>query len=296
MRMTEAEFAGLANKPKPNVNCKVCGERFYASPGHLAKGWGTSCSLKCRTQEKPNPRFVENDVACKSCGKSFHVKPSAAKNGKGKVYCSDNCRIEATSASKICPQCGTAFAVPKSHIDRTQVHCSRECRSKAALCGTPNCTCKTCGTKFYTKPCDLKRGIECGIENGVFCSVACMTGSRGKNRLEDGKYASHLEAEMMLYIRSHNLQSGLVREFRFHPKRKWLIDFAYPDKKIGIEVHGGIWNGKFGGHTSGSGRMRDMEKMNEASLLGWRIIEVASNHIKNGQAIEWLKKLIEIDS
>ena len=110
--------------------------------------------------------------------------------------------------------------------------------------------------------------------------------------MDDNKFASHLEAEMLLLIRAHKLDEGMVREYKFHPKRKWLLDFAWPELKIGIEVHGGIWNGKSGGHTSGQGRMRDMEKMNEAKILGWTIIEVASNHMKDGKAIDWLQRIL----
>lgn len=119
-----------------------------------------------------------------------------------------------------------------------------------------------------------------------------MTKNRCKLKLKDGKYASHLEASMFVEIEHSELSGSMVREFRFHPKRKWRLDFAWPEKKLGVEVHGGIWSGKFGGHTSGKGRARDMEKMNEAVLLGWRVIEIASPHIKSGQAILWIKSLM----
>src|SRR3990172_2886201 len=32
---------------RPNKHCEKCGNAFYASPGHLAMGWGKFCSKKC---------------------------------------------------------------------------------------------------------------------------------------------------------------------------------------------------------------------------------------------------------
>jgi hypothetical protein len=278
------------NMVNTNTFCAVCSKPFYASPKHLNIGWGKTCSFECRSIYKLNPRFIENNVQCKNCNKIFHVKPSSQKNKKSKVYCSVECKNLLVRAKKICEKCNKDFIVPKSHESKRK-YCSKKCKEESFLSAKPNCICKTCGENFYLKPSEIKK--ENG--SGSFCSVGCMNKNRGKNRSDDGKYISHLEAEMLLIIRAYKLENGLIREYKFHPERKWLIDFSWPDKKIGIEVHGGIWNGKFGGHTSGLGRMRDMEKMNEAKILGWTIIEVASNHIKNGQAIDWLRKLLNKD-
>ena len=272
--------------PNPNSFCAVCEKPFYSSPGHVLKGWGKTCSMACRTKYKMNPRFIENDVQCKGCGKLFHVKPSAQKAQKAKSFCSQECKIKTLRANKNCPECGVLFSVPQSQTSRVKF-CSMQCKKNSALSSKTNCVCQTCKKDFYTKPSELKRGINAG----KFCSVFCMSRNRGKIILSDGKFASHLEVDMFSIIEELDCLEGLIREYKFHPSRKWLLDFAWPGKKIGIEIHGAIWSGKFGGHTSGLGRMRDMEKMNEAKLLGWTIIEVASNHLKDGKAHEWVKKL-----
>ena len=274
-------------KPISNALCLVCSSPFYAAPSHIKNGWAKTCSLKCRSEYKLNPRFIENNIACKNCGKLFHVKPSAQRANKNKKYCSVDCRDQATKAKKICPKCKKEFIVSKSHEHRTK-YCSNKCFHESALCFTPNKTCVSCGKKFYIKPYEIKRNSS----SGTFCSVACMTGSRGKKLAYDGMYISHLEEKMLFLLKSSKLEFGMIREYKFHPIRKWRLDFAWPDKKIGIEVHGGVWSGKFGGHTSGAGRIRDMEKMNEAVILGWAVIEVTSVHLKNGMAIDWAKKLL----
>jgi hypothetical protein len=61
------------------------------------------------------------------------------------------------------------------------------------------------------------------------------------------------------------------KEYRVIPSRRWRFDYAYPEYKIGIEIHGGIWIR--GGHTRGSGFIRDREKINQATLAGWLVLE-----------------------
>ena len=66
------------------------------------------------------------------------------------------------------------------------------------------------------------------------------------------------------------LDKEAVAELKFHPVRKWRADFALPSYKVLIEIDGGIWSG--GRHTRGAGFIGDMEKLNEAAILGWRVL------------------------
>ncbi len=77
------------------------------------------------------------------------------------------------------------------------------------------------------------------------------------------------------------------REHRFHATRKWRFDLAWPAEMLAVEVHGGVWTG--GRHTRGAGFVRDREKMNEAVLLGWRVLEVVPEHIDDGRALRWIE-------
>ena len=81
-------------------------------------------------------------------------------------------------------------------------------------------------------------------------------------------------------------------EHRFHPSRKWLLDLAWPDLYVGVEVHGGIWTE--GRHTRGAGFQADREKMNEAALLGWIVLEVTDKHIRSGEALAWIERALEV--
>jgi len=73
-----------------------------------------------------------------------------------------------------------------------------------------------------------------------------------------------------------------VTEHRFHPTRKWRFDAAIPSAKVAIEVNGGIWTR--GRHMRGSGYIGDRMKINAAQILGWIVLEFATDQIKSGEA------------
>ena len=73
------------------------------------------------------------------------------------------------------------------------------------------------------------------------------------------------------------------REYRFNPTRKWLFDHAWPASRVAVECEGGAWSN--GRHTRGAGYIGDMEKYNEAALLGWIVLRFTPDQIMNGEAI-----------
>jgi len=89
------------------------------------------------------------------------------------------------------------------------------------------------------------------------------------------------------------------REYRFHPTRRWRLDFAWPrgalidpfssGRPIAIEVQGGIWNR--GKHGRGSGIVKDYEKLNHAQAMGWRVLQLTPQQVKNGELETWLRKI-----
>lgn len=79
-------------------------------------------------------------------------------------------------------------------------------------------------------------------------------------------------------------------EFRFHLTRRWRFDYAWPDRKIAVEIDGGIWSR--GRHTRGFGYLGDMEKQNHAGLSGWRIFKFTPQQLKKGEAQEFMKQVL----
>lgn len=101
----------------------------------------------------------------------------------------------------------------------------------------------------------------------------------------------HEESLALQITRCRLERNFYARQFRFHPTRKWQMDFAWPEQKLAVEVDGAIWvNGR---HSRGAGILGDMEKYAEAMLLGWRVLRVAPEHIKSGKAVDWIEALLK---
>lgn len=94
---------------------------------------------------------------------------------------------------------------------------------------------------------------------------------------------STLEQLLMFQIRSARLPTP-EREVRFHDKRKWRFDLAWPAHMLAMEIDGGTNAG--GRHTRGKGFENDCEKLNAASVLGWRVLRATSAMVKDGRALQ----------
>ena len=81
-------------------------------------------------------------------------------------------------------------------------------------------------------------------------------------------------------------------EYRFHPTRRWRFDAAFPERKIAVEIDGGIF--VEGRHTRGAGFMKDCEKMNNAALLGWRVFRFVPRQLEGGEVYDTLEKALRI--
>jgi hypothetical protein len=101
--------------------------------------------------------------------------------------------------------------------------------------------------------------------------------------------------------------SGLpepVPEYQFAKEqgRKWRFDFAWPAEGGGglfLEVDGGAFAGKpctfcgqrkGGRHNRGAGFLKDICKLNEAQILGWRGLYCTPSDVESGAVFELLKR------
>ena len=88
-------------------------------------------------------------------------------------------------------------------------------------------------------------------------------------------------------------------EVRFHRKRKWRLDVTLPkadlvwtygtssfgfSSPIALEIEGR------GRHQSFYGYSKDIEKYNEVTLAGYRLLRVTRDMIGNGEALELLSR------
>lgn len=100
---------------------------------------------------------------------------------------------------------------------------------------------------------------------------------------------SHLETKLANQLEAAGLP-GPIREFQAIPGRRFRFDFAWPEKKLLVEVQGAVW--VQGGHSTGTGITRDAEKLNLATLAGFRCLHVTGPHVTNGQALTWIREAL----
>lgn len=94
--------------------------------------------------------------------------------------------------------------------------------------------------------------------------------------------ASALEERMWWLIRTSRLPLP-EREYRFHPVRKWRVDFAWTDRKLAVECEGGSWI--IGRHQRPLGFEEDCIKYNTAAVMGWRVLRFTKAMIDDGRAL-----------
>jgi hypothetical protein len=105
---------------------------------------------------------------------------------------------------------------------------------------------------------------------------------------------SALEDMLLFQIQVAKLPEP-IREYTFHPQRRWRLDFAWPspDRMVALEVEGGTQNGtRKSRHTTGKGYEGDCEKYNEAVLLGWKVIRVTSAMVRDGRALAIIERAL----
>lgn len=117
-----------------------------------------------------------------------------------------------------------------------------------------------------------------------------MTPARKLKLLALEASRDQLNARLSLHLRAHKVPH--VREFTL-PGRLFRWDFAFPEARLMVEVHGGIWMAK-GAHNTGAAITRDAEKGAYAAGLGWRSFAVTGEQITNGDAFAWIKKALEV--
>lgn len=86
-------------------------------------------------------------------------------------------------------------------------------------------------------------------------------------------------------------QQGFVPEHKFHPVRRWRMDYAHIERMICLEIQGGLWI--TGRHNTGAGMTKDIEKFNAATLLGWTLIFCTPAMVKSGEACHLVSEILK---
>lgn len=85
---------------------------------------------------------------------------------------------------------------------------------------------------------------------------------------------SRLERIFLDAWREYGMGRIPAREYRFHPIRKFRLDFAWPQYRLGVELDG------FGGrHQTHWGFSADHEKMNLAAEADWVVLRYTNRQL-----------------
>lgn len=95
------------------------------------------------------------------------------------------------------------------------------------------------------------------------------------------------EEMFYLHVRASKLPEP-VREYRFHPVRKFRFDFCWPNRMLAVEIDGATYS--YGRHNRGKGYENDCFKMALALSMGWSVYRFTTGMVADGTAISFIEK------
>lgn len=67
-------------------------------------------------------------------------------------------------------------------------------------------------------------------------------------------------------------------EYRFDSYRRFRFDFAWPKRRVAVEIDGGAYSG--GRHVRAAGFERDLEKHNLAQAAKWSVFRITPQQLE----------------
>lgn len=125
-------------------------------------------------------------------------------------------------------------------------------------------------------------------------SVSSLKNKAGVNKKVRKKPVKKQDTgpDMFTLLVRQSIGIELIKELKFHPVRRYRFDYANEENKIAIESDGGIWRKGGGAHSRPQNIERDMEKINLAQSLGWRVIRVKPQDLCKIATLDLIKQLI----
>jgi len=112
------------------------------------------------------------------------------------------------------------------------------------------------------------------------------------SQLRTSRHRTDYKAEFVRQMKDAELPE-CEREYVFHDKRKWRFDFAFVEQKVAVEYDGGIFD-RQPSHSSIAGILRDKEKVTEAQLAGWIVIQITAQQVPDGSALRYVKRALNL--
>lgn len=141
--------------------------------------------------------------------------------------------------------------------------------------------------RFKTLPPEFADRVNLDDLPEVRKSVARVAQEQEVAKASKERWERHLARDLKTVLPHVTFEP----EYMFHVKRQWRLDFAQVDRRIAIEVEGGLW--QIGRHQRPEGFMEDCVKYNALVLDRWWLLRFPPEHIKSGEAIATVEALIE---
>lgn len=96
--------------------------------------------------------------------------------------------------------------------------------------------------------------------------------------------------DIFIQIAKKELGVAPVKEYQFHPDRRWRFDYAFVEAKVALEVEGGVHTA--GRHIRPKGFLNDMDKYNTASVMGWCLLRTTPDRLLSSDTLNMLSTAI----
>ena len=97
---------------------------------------------------------------------------------------------------------------------------------------------------------------------------------------------------MFVKLIETELHLKVIKEFQFNPNRKWKADYYIPELNLLIEQEGGVYTRQ--AHGSISGILRDIEKYNSATQLGYKILRFTPKQLYTMEALDAIREIAKL--
>ena len=114
---------------------------------------------------------------------------------------------------------------------------------------------------------------------------------------------SKLESDFLLGIMLRSMPIP-IRQYRFHDKRRWKLDFYWPRSSVAVETDGGTYthgkknkNGVVSrsGHLTPLGYYNDCCKGNHCAIAGITLLRADAKMVKTGEIFDQLQAVFDRD-
>lgn len=95
---------------------------------------------------------------------------------------------------------------------------------------------------------------------------------------------SEIEAIFDLQMRAEKLPPSLMN-YQFDETRGWMLDRAWPDQKLAVEIDGHV-------HRIKKQFESDCEKFAMALIMGWTVLHVTGKNVRSRRGVRWLMLLM----